>query len=140
MTTDKVCEGINNALMNLEMIAAGRDTVSGDPLSQCDMRRLAADAIAALQEDDHGDYEALQAELEQWKNGSAIRDEQNEELHQYVLELKTEIENLRSAMIEAKGHISHYMYGGSSYREPAVAAIELIDNALAAHSEQGGGA
>lgn len=73
------------------------------------------------------DYEALQAELEQWKNGSAIRDEQNEELHQYVLELKTEIENLRSAMIEAKGHISHYMYGGSSYREPAAEAVAIID-------------
>jgi len=33
-------------------------------------------------------------------------------------------------MIEAKGHISRYMYGGSSYREPAVAAIELIDDAM----------
>lgn len=44
--------------------------------------------------------------------------------------LRAECERLRAAMIEAKGHISHYMYGGSSYREPAVAAIELIDDAL----------
>lgn len=44
--------------------------------------------------------------------------------------LQAECEKLRAAMIEAKGHISHYMYGGSSYREPAVAAIELIDDAM----------
>src|SRR5690606_20019044 len=44
--------------------------------------------------------------------------------------LRAECEKLRAAMIEAKGHISHYMYGGSSYREPAVAAIALIDGAL----------
>lgn len=44
--------------------------------------------------------------------------------------LQAENEKLRAAMIEAKGHISHYMYGGSSYREPAVAAIKLIDDAL----------
>lgn len=92
MTTDKICEGINNALMNLEMIAAGRDTVSGDPLSLCDMRRLAADAITALQ---------------------------------------AEGEKLRTSMIEAKSYIDHYMYGGSSYREPAAKATALIDAALA---------
>ena|SRR5690554_8031754 len=44
--------------------------------------------------------------------------------------LQAECEKLRAAMIEAKGHISHYMYGGSSYREPAAEAIALIDDAL----------
>ena len=144
MTTDKISEGINNALMNLEMIAAGRDTISGGTLSQCDMKRLAADAIAALQGDDHGDYEALKAAHEE--ELFCVR--QNRDTHfgalmqalEQVDAMKAECEKLRTAMIEAKGHISHYMYGGSSYREPAVAAIELIDDALAAHSEQGGGA
>lgn len=41
-------EGVNNALMNLEMIEAGQDTVTGDSLSVADMRRLAADALRAL--------------------------------------------------------------------------------------------
>jgi|LSQX01.1.fsa_nt_gb hypothetical protein len=44
--------------------------------------------------------------------------------------LQAECEKLRAAMIEAKSYIEHYMYGGSSYREPAVAAIELIDDAM----------
>jgi len=44
--------------------------------------------------------------------------------------MKAECEKLRAAMIEAKGHIGHYMYGGSSYREPAAKAIELIDAAM----------
>jgi len=44
--------------------------------------------------------------------------------------LQAECEKLRAAMIEAKGHISHYMYGGSSYREPAAKAIALIDAAM----------
>src|SRR5690606_11119140 len=44
--------------------------------------------------------------------------------------LQAECEKLRAAMIEAKSYIEHYMYGGSAYREPAVEAIELIDDAM----------
>src|SRR5690606_27890220 len=44
--------------------------------------------------------------------------------------LQAECKRLRAAMIEAKGHNSHYMYGGSAYREPAAKAIALIDDAM----------
>lgn len=123
------------------------------------------------------DYEVLRDECERWKRGSEIRDEQNQDLHSFIMELKAECEELRTAlaesrandltamgylnqirglvggddfpdmvervaklqaeceklraaMIEAKGHINHYMYGGSSYREPAAKAIKLIDAAM----------
>ena len=41
------------------------------------------------------DYEALQAECEKWKRGSEIRDEQNRDLHSFIMELKAECEKLR---------------------------------------------
>src|SRR5690554_6657505 len=44
--------------------------------------------------------------------------------------LRAECEKLRTAMIEAKSYIDHYMYGGSSYREPTAKAIALIDAAM----------
>lgn len=44
--------------------------------------------------------------------------------------LQAKCARLQAAMIEAKGHISHYMYGGSSYREPAAEAIAIIDAAM----------
>src|SRR5690606_23334828 len=50
--------------------------------------------------------------------------------------LQAECEKLRAAMIEAKSYIEHYMYGGSSYREPAAKAVALIDAALAAYRKQ----
>lgn len=58
------------------------------------------------------DYDALQTELERWKKGSTIRDEQNEELHQYVLELKTECDELKRALSESRaddGQAMHYL-------------------------------
>lgn len=64
------------------------------------------------------DYERLQAETER---------------------LQAEREKLRTAMIEAKPYIDHYMYGGSIYREPAAKAVALIDAALSAYREQQGG-
>jgi hypothetical protein len=39
---------VNAALTNLEMIAAGKDLVTGSLLSPNDMMRLAKDAVAAL--------------------------------------------------------------------------------------------
>jgi len=49
--------------------------------------------------------------------------------------LRAVCEKLRTAMIEAKSYIEHYMYGGSTYREPAAKAIAIIDAAMqeAAH-------
>lgn len=44
--------------------------------------------------------------------------------------LQAKCARLQAAMIEAKGHISHYMYGGSNYREPAAKAVALIDGAM----------
>lgn len=41
------------------------------------------------------DYEALQVECKKWKRGSEIRDEQNQELHSFIMELKAECEKLR---------------------------------------------
>src|SRR5690606_42121907 len=39
--------------------------------------------------------------------------------------LQAKCARLQAAMMEAKGQISHYMYGGRSYREPAAMAIAL---------------
>ena len=80
------------------------------------------------------DYEALQAECEE----ELFQVRQDRDAHfgelmralEQVDALKAECAKLRAAMIEAKGHIDHYMYGGSSYREPAAKAIELIDAAM----------
>lgn len=44
--------------------------------------------------------------------------------------LQAKCARLQAAMIEAKGYISNYMYGGSSYREPAAKAIAIIDAAM----------
>lgn len=44
--------------------------------------------------------------------------------------LQAECKRLQAAMIEAKSYIEHYMYGGSSYREPAAKAVALIDAAI----------
>lgn len=44
--------------------------------------------------------------------------------------MKAECEKLRTAMAEAKSHIEHYMYGGSSYCRPAEEAIAIIDAAM----------
>ena len=44
--------------------------------------------------------------------------------------LQAKCERLQAAMIEAKPYIEHYMYGGSSYREPAAVAIAIIVDAL----------
>ena len=44
--------------------------------------------------------------------------------------LRAVCEKLRTAMIEAKSYIDHYMYGGSAYREPAAKAIAIIDSAI----------
>src|SRR5690554_5330151 len=45
-------------------------------------------------------YEALQAECEKWKRGSEIRDEQNQDLHAFIMELKAECERLVEALEE----------------------------------------
>lgn len=42
--------------------------------------------------------DALQAECERWKRGSEIRDEQNQDLHSFIVELKAECEKLRAAI------------------------------------------
>ena len=95
------------------------------------------------------DYEALQAECEELKRALSesrandltamgylnqirqlVGGDDFPDMVRRCEKLRAECEKLGAAMIEAKGHISHYMYGGSSYREPAVAAIELIDDAL----------
>src|SRR5690606_26318649 len=80
------------------------------------------------------DYDALQAA----HDGEIFCVRQDRDTHfgelilalERVDALQTKCEKLRAAMIEEKGHISHYMYGGSSYREPAAKAIELIDAAI----------
>lgn len=72
------------------------------------------------------DYEALQAECRILESELATV----KKVAYGNVDLLDECEKLRTAMIEAKGHISHYMYGGSAYREPAAEAIAIIDKAL----------
>ena len=51
------------------------------------------------------DYKALQAELEKWKHGSKIRDEQNRDLYSIVFELKAEREKLRKLAAECADYL-----------------------------------
>lgn len=41
------------------------------------------------------ELEALRDECERWKRGSEIRDEQNQDLHSFIMDLKAECEELR---------------------------------------------
>ena len=95
------------------------------------------------------DYEALQAECEKLRTALAESRANDQQAMRYLNQvreivggddfpdmvrrcerLQAKCARLQAAMIEAKGHISHYMYGGSAYREPAAKAIALIDDAL----------
>lgn len=101
--------------------------------------------VDTMHESDDGDYvlyedyEALQSAYEE----ELFQVRQDRDTHfgelmralEQVDAMKAECEKLRAAMIEAKSYIDHYMYGGSSYREPAAKAIALIDAALAAHRQ-----